>query len=87
MYTQTEIQEFSNEDPANELADFFHEVEAFGAERTHRYDHVFRCFVRRDFQMAKACLNCNPEKVTFYTTKLYCNYCASNYPTFTLGDE
>ena len=49
MYIQTEIQEFSNEGPADELANFFEELEIFGAERTHRYDPVFRCFVRRDF--------------------------------------
>jgi len=49
MYIQTEIQEFSNEGPADELANFFEELEIFGAERNHRYDPVFRCFVRRDF--------------------------------------
>jgi hypothetical protein len=47
---QTNINEYvSNEGRADELANFFEELEIFGAERTHRYDPVFRCFVRRDF--------------------------------------
>ena len=50
MYTQTNIQEFKQEEaPADELANFFEECKIFGADRTHRYDPVFRCFVRREF--------------------------------------
>ena len=37
--------------------------------------------------MAKPCLNCNPKKISFYTTKLLCKFCASNYPEFTIGGE
>ena len=87
MNTQTKINEFVSKVPADELAAFFEECHIFGDSRLYRWDPVFRTYERRDFQMAKACLNCNPEKVTYYTTKLYCNYCAANYPEFTIGGE
>ena len=47
--------------------------------------HSKRC--KQPKNAAKPCIRCNPDKVTYYTTKLYCDYCAANYPEFTLGDE
>ena len=49
MNTQTKISEYaSNEAPADELANFFHEVTEFGKTRTHRYCYGLRCFVRKE---------------------------------------
>jgi len=50
MYTQTKIQEFE-EAPADELgimAQFHEECTAFGNSLYHRYDYVFRCYVRKE---------------------------------------
>ena len=48
MYTQKHITDFaSNEGLADELANFFQEVEEFGNSREFRYDYGFRCFVRK----------------------------------------
>ena len=48
MNTQTKITEYvSNEAPADELANFFHEVEEFGNSREYRYDYGFRFFVKK----------------------------------------
>ena len=49
MNTQTKITEYaSNEGLADELANFFEEVEEFGNSRMYRYDYGFRFYVRKE---------------------------------------
>ena len=51
MYTQTKIQEFSTEAPADELgimAAFHEECSSLGNSLFFRYDYVFRCYVRKE---------------------------------------
>lgn len=46
--TQTYITDFaSTEGLADELANFFEEVEEFGNSREYRYDYGFRFFVKK----------------------------------------
>tara|TARA_R100000458_G_C8257415_1_gene233386 strand:- start:1080 stop:1238 length:159 start_codon:yes stop_codon:yes gene_type:complete len=46
--TQTYITDFaSNEGLADDLANFFEEVEEFGNSRQYRYDYGFRFFVKK----------------------------------------
>ena len=48
MNTQTKINDFARtEGLADELANFFEEVEEFGNSREYRYDYGFRFFVKK----------------------------------------
>ena len=44
---QTNINEFSTEDLASDLANLYEECEIFGDSRAYRWDPVFRTYERR----------------------------------------